>query len=287
MKILLVGAHNLHPKNRNAINHYKNIHFDYIHNCNEINNIDLTLYDAVYSPAESFDSSKFPNTKFMFGPHITILPDNQVNIVKHSNSVYNQLCDWNVKVWGSFPVSNGLRLIALPFGVETEKFKPACSIQEKTKVFIYCKNRHPELYEYVKQFLNNLGINYHIFHYGNYHEHDYLNYLKESKYGIWIGRHESQGFALEECLSMNVPLLVWDVKSMNEEHTRHYENHLASAIPYWDERCGEYFFNKDDLSNTYKTFISKLENYKPRDFIIENLSIEVCEQKMINTIQNI
>ena len=51
-----------------------------------------------------------------------------------------------------------------------------------------------------------------------YNETDYINYLKECKYGIWVDAHESQGFALEEALSLDVPLLVWNIKSLNQEY---------------------------------------------------------------------
>ena len=34
------------------------------------------------------------------------------------------------------------------------------------------------------------GLEYKVFVYGNYEENDYLDWIKESKFGIWIGRHE-------------------------------------------------------------------------------------------------
>ena len=40
--------------------------------------------------------------------------------------------------------------------------------------------------------------------------------LKQARFCIWIGRHESQGFAFQECLASNVPILVWDVQSMKD-----------------------------------------------------------------------
>jgi hypothetical protein len=33
--------------------------------------------------------------------------------------------------------------------------------------------------------------------------------------------------------------------------------------------------------------ITNIEDYKPRDFILENLSMEVCENKLIETINNL
>jgi glycosyltransferase involved in cell wall biosynthesis len=132
------------------------------------------------------------------------------------------------------------------------------------------------------------NINYIIFNYNtNYQENDYLNYLQNSSYGIWIGRHESQGFALEEALSCDVPLLVWDVKSMNQEFGSNYEDIHATSIPYWDERCGEYFTDFGELEEVHNKLLNNIQNYKPREFILEKLSINVCENKLINIINNI
>jgi hypothetical protein len=48
----------------------------------------------------------------------------------------------------------------------------------------------------------------------------------------------------------------------------------ASSIPYWDDKCGEVFYDKNEK---FKLFILKLDNYQPRQFILDNLFMEVCE----------
>ena len=74
---------------------------------------------------------------------------------------------------------------------------------------------------------------------------------------------------------------------MKQEYGSTYDNVRATTIPYWDSRCGEVFFSADDLESTFKIFLSKLDQYKPRDFIIENLSFEKCEDKLIEVIHQI
>ena len=136
--------------------------------------------------------------------------------------------------------------------------------------------------------VKNKNINYYVFSYDRkYDEDDYIRFLQNAKYGIIIGRHESQGFAIEEALSCNAPLFVWNVKSMNEEAGYNYGDIPATTIPYWDHRCGEYFYNQSEIEDKFNLFLSKLETYKPRDFVLENLSREICENKLIQTIHNI
>ena len=288
MKILYIKS-NMHSKNNNALMNYKNINFYIINNITNLNEIDLSKFDVVYSPCEPINVNEYPNTKFIFGPHFSVFPEkHHMDIIRRKNVIYVQPSEWAAEVWKISPLCNNIKIQSLPFGVDTEKFNNNKSISEREKVFIYFKTRHPQLLYILQSFLNDKNISYEIFNYNTrYDENTYIEYLKEAKYGIWLGRHESQGFALEEALSCNVPLLVWNVKSMNEEYGYNYSDIPASVIPYWDERCGEYFLNVTELENTFNTFISKLETYKPREYILENLTMEVCEQKLIQLIENI
>jgi hypothetical protein len=288
MKILYIKS-NMHSKNNNALMNYKNINFYIINNITNLNEIDLSKFDVVYSPCEPINVNEYPNTKFIFGPHFSVFPEkHHMDIIRRKNVIYVQPSEWAAEVWKISPLCNNIKIQSLPFGVDTEKFNNNKSISEREKVFIYFKTRHPQLLYILQSFLNDKNISYEIFNYNTrYDENTYIEYLKEAKYGIWLGRHESQGFALEEALSCNVPLLVWNVKSMNEEYGYNYSDIPASVIPYWDERCGEYFYNVNELENIFNTFISKLETYKPREYILENLTMEVCEQKLIQLIENI
>jgi hypothetical protein len=74
---------------------------------------------------------------------------------------------------------------------------------------------------------------------------------------------------------------------MSQEYNSNYPNHPATSIPYWDSRCGEFFYQKNELEEIYNKFISNLNNYKPREFILENLSVETCAKKFEKIIKNI
>ncbi len=288
MKILYIKS-NMHQKNHNAIMSYKNITFFVINDTSYLSSIDLSQFDAVYSPCEEIHVNKYPYTKFLFGPHFSVFPEEkQMNIIRRNNVTYIHPSEWAAKVWSNNPICNNIKIESLPFAVDTDKFLDVKHVSDKQKIFIYFKSRKPILLNIIQNFLNSKNIVYEIFNYNTrYDEHTYIEYLKNAKYGIWLGRHESQGFALEEALSMNVPLLVWDVKSMNEEYDYNYDDIPATCIPYWDERCGEYFYNIEELENVFNIFLSKLETYKPREYVLENLSLDICENKFIKLINSI
>lgn len=287
MKVLFI-PNSIHIKNLFAIQKY-NIHIITIYNTN-LDNINLNEFDVVYSPCSPIDVSKYPNTKFLFGPHFSVFPEkHHMELIKSSkNIVYVQPSDWARDVWRNNPLCKDIRIESLPFGVDTEKFNQIKPINERNKVFVYFKRRNPSEFNIIKEFLESFGISFRIFDYVHkYDENEYINYLHESKFGIWLDAHESQGFALEEALACNVPLLVWNVNSMKQEHGSSYGNIPATTIPYWDSTCGESFIHPNELFTTFNKFITKINNYKPRDYIINNLSIKKCEEKFIELVNKI
>lgn len=270
-----------HPKNRNALMNYKTINI-----ITDPNKIDEC--DYIYSPGNPINISKYNNKKIIFGPHFSVFPESNLNSIKSSNAVYIQPSEWAKNCWKEFNETTNLRIEVMPFGVDTNRFNEIKPINERNKIFIYYKRRDPQELKFIQDFLNKKGFEYIIFDYlKSYDESNYLNYLQDSKFGIILDAHESQGFAIEEALSCNVPLLVWNVKSMKQEYGSKYDDYYATSIPYWDERCGEYFYNKEELETTFDTFISKINNYKPREYILDNLSMDVCEKKFIDMLKNI
>jgi hypothetical protein len=282
MKILCYSE-GLHHKNLHALQNYKSIDFYITNNFNEILESDLSAYDVVYSPSKPLNVIHFPDTKFIFGPHFSNLPKTDISHIKQSNSIYIQPSNWAVNMWKKYSFCNGLKIKSLPFGVDTDKFNQLVPICNRNKGFIYFKNRDPLELQFLEYLLSLQNIEYKLFDYQNrYDETDYLDCLQKSKFGIWLGCHESQGFALQEALSCNVPLFVWSVKSMNQEYGCNYDDIHATTIPYWNDNCGEYVYDIKDFQIKFNNFLLKIENYQPRQFILDNLSINRCEQLFID-----
>jgi hypothetical protein len=286
MKILFINIH-MHAKNLDALLKYN--HYFFIINHTNLDQIDLSEFDIIYSPSQPLNVKKYPNTKFLFGPHFSVFPEkHHMDIICEKNVIYTHPSDWARDVWRNNPLCDNLRIESLPFGVNTEKFNQVLPIEEREGIFIYYKARHPIELEQINEFFSKLNYNIKIFNYTTrYSENDYLHALQNCKFGVWVGRHESQGFALEEALSCNIPLLVWDVTSMNQEYGYNYDDIPATCIPYWNENCGESFTNINDLPSVFSKFISNLHNYKPRDYILENLSIKKCDDIFTNLINSI
>ncbi len=254
-------------------------------------------WDLVFIPSEYIPPSLFPRAKsIMYGPQNFVFANgpwlkDQVYFPPHC--FYNLLSDWVIDVQNEM---GGLSLPAksLPFAVDVEAFKPL-NLPKGYDCFVYFKQRELADFAYVLEELNRRRLTYKIITYGKYKEEDYLNTLQKSKFGIWIGRHESQGFGLEECLSCDVPLLVWDCTSMFQEYDNDkmvYQEHLgrknllATAKPYWDSTCGLSFTTKEEFPAFLSLMTQYYTKFHPRDFILQTLSPEACMDRLLKEIKN-
>ena len=283
MKILYIGS--CHFKNNNAINLY-NLNIDHVQDLDD--NLDLSSYTCIFSPSKIIDKkyiTKYPDIKFILGPHISVFPDERFLELKHKNLTYITPSEWVKSCFISSEYTQGLNIQVLPFGVDTSRFIPYDQEREDY-VFIYFKHRYYRELDLILHELNKRNIKIiWIFNYDNkYQESYYYEVIKKCKWGLWLGAHESQGFGLEEALSCNVPLLVWNVRSMNQEAGYNNPDVPATSIPYWSDLCGEYFYDIQEFDKVYNKFISNLENYKPREYILENLSIDVCKKKFLDLV---
>ena len=272
LDLLIIG--DLHHKNRLGLNMMLSKHgITYKYGGDS----DIVDYQYIYCPDRAIDPSNYANKKFIFGPHFSVFPTNKLTTINnvHNNSIYIQPSKWAKEVWINMNANVILPIKHFAFPVDMKRFNPTRVVREKA--FIYFKRRKPTELRLITNMLDARKIEYKIFDYvQRYDEEEYLNYLQQCKYGIILDAHESQGFAIEEALSCNVPLLVWNTKYMSQEVGGNYNNIPCTTIPYWDERCGEYFYEETELETTFHIFTNKLDTYKPREYIHENLSVDVC-----------
>jgi len=281
--LLIIGQ--LHAKNRRGLDlmlSKNNINYKYGSE-NDIND-----YQNIYCPSGVINPSMYKTKNIVFGPHFSTFPNNTLLKINNAsnNSVYIQPSQWARNVWINMNADKILPIKQFAFPVDMEKFKPIDT--SRKKVFVYFKRRQPAELKLITNLLEKNGMEYKIFDYvKRYNEEEYLQYLQQCKYGIILDAHESQGFAIEEALSCNVPLLVWNTKYMSQEVGGKYNDIPCTTIPYWDERCGHYFYEGSELDKSFDIFIGNLESYNPREYIQENLSVDVCFKKLVELYENI
>jgi glycosyltransferase involved in cell wall biosynthesis len=252
-------------------------------------------WDIILSPSEYINPAYFPNAKkIIFGPHAFIhlkAPWTESQCFD-SRCVYNLLSNWVVefvKEQGNL----GIETCTLPFAVDVERFKRDEPLEYKYDCFIYEKHRDIKIFQEVTNYVKSLGLKYKVFNtHKKYDEEEYLEVLKNVRFGIWLDSHESQGFALQEALSCNVPLVVLDAKSVFDERNEKGEvayaaeqgkyKWLATTCPYWHECCGFKDQSLDVLKTNIVRMTKEYSRFKPREFVLEFLSPKVCMNRFLN-----
>lgn len=216
----------------------------------------------------------------VIGPNLYVTPRQIPTDMDLSKTLYLHPSPWVIDMWreGGF---NRAPLKAWPTGIDTDEFVPYRDT--KTEVVIYFKERYSEELAYIENILTNQKISYSVLHYGHYNETEYHSKLATAKYLIWLGRQESQGIALEEALSTNVPILVWDVPKLGHWQSNpeamavfnDQENNFTGATSayYFDSKCGIIVRDRIDLEKSILSLENNYQTYNPRQYITENLSL--------------
>jgi hypothetical protein len=270
--LLIIGG--LHFKNQRGLEEL--LRGEYVYGTME----DIPKHIHIYSPSEPIDTSLYPDKFFLFGPHFSLFPDTKLLTVhnEHRNSVYLLPSQWILDIWTAKNAEVFLPLSIFPFPVDTTTFLPTGKPREK--VFVYFKHRNPFELAEIEDYLEKNNISYTLFNYGKgYKEEDYLAVLKESKYGIVLDAYETQGFAIQEALSADVPLFVWDCRTMLQYYSTVQKDLLCTSVPYWDDRCGTKVYTLGQFELDFPNFVLNLSTYEPRQFILENLSVGKCRER--------
>jgi hypothetical protein len=268
MKLLLEGW--LHHKNEIGIKLMRKNGLDVYFKFDR-----RTKYDCIINTSK-FTQYENHNGKLIIGPHIDIIDINKQLVYFEQKCYFNCLSNWNVNIHKSLINSDKIKFISLPFAVDIQKFMPK---EKNGKPVIYFKKVDKNR---LNDVLNHFGEKFILFDCEKkYKENDFFNAISRAPYCIWIGSHESQGFALQETLSSNTPIFVINVRTLREEINSKWVDFMpeqkleATAAPYFDDSCGIISF-PERWKEDWLVFIKNIINYTPRDYIVNTLSPINC-----------
>ena len=156
-----------------------------------------------------------------------------------------------------------------------------------TDCLIYFKNRSDEDLLRVLDFVKNRNISYTGLQYGKYTQDEFRESLSEVKYCIVIDNTESQGIAIQEMMSVNKPLFVWNqTEGYREDYLGNTHKITGSSIPYWSDECGEYVNTFNDFEEKFDVFLNNLDRYSPKKFIERELSPQKSVQILLDLFEN-
>ena len=294
MKLLQYPA-DCHKKNWESIQRMCVLYDIILEQTNDRERLNIKDYDILWLPMFWLSPDEVPNCKIMMGPHHFTFPDKRKgdicgspNPEWSSRSFYSCLSPWVRDLYHEFTEETTIPLCCIPFGI---KELPARNLSNCIyDCILYTKHRDTSEIEYIEKILVKKGVEYVKFSYGSYKDNEYQDALQKAKFVIWLGSHESQGFAFQECLARNIPILVCDATDLYKESFHYYEEHRgqkalrSTTASWWDSRCGLKIDTLDSFPSALHKMKHSYNSFTPQAFVRENLSDKVCMERILQTL---
>jgi len=184
-----------------------------------------------------------------------------------------------------------------PVGIDTDLWAPA-GREKKYQFLIYNKIRweqetmqqnlvNPILTELTKRNISYIEIKY-----GTYKPEYLKQVIGECWFSIFLCEHETQGLAYQQILSSGLPILAWDRGGYWQDPSWFPDKIMfrpVSSVPYWDKNCGVKFSSFADFGLKLSVFLELYvaKQFKPREYILQNLTLEKCAAKYVEIIASI
>lgn len=191
--------------------------------------------------------------KTLMGPNLMTLPSDHPAVWKRYRhfivpsipvlelySKFRETEDCSLHVWAS--------------GIDTDRFR--VERNPIRDVLVYFKNRNPDELGLLVDELNSRGLSFEVLSYGHYSENDFLRACSEAAVAVVLDGAESQGIAIMEMMSMNVPLYVLNGGS-------DIEGYNGVTAPYFDETCGII----GTWTERFQEFLTRRSQFNPRSFV--------------------
>ncbi|MBT1155727.1 hypothetical protein J1C56_08995 [Aminobacter anthyllidis] len=145
-----------------------------------------------------------------------------------------------------------------PAGVDANRWAPSGG--KRSKILIYEK-RQPEAAAEAVEVIRSAGLEPVTMRYGNYQPEEFKRALDEAVACVVVGQSESQGLALAEAWSMDVPTFVRRYDFIPEMAV------ACSAAPYLTSSTGAFWSSDDELR---QLLASDMDGYAPREWVLAN-----------------
>jgi hypothetical protein len=159
-------------------------------------------------------------------------------------------------------------------------------------ILLYTKGRDVQDIRAITDFLEQHALPYIHMAYGSYTETELIETARRARFGIIVDSSESQGIAIEELMSINLPLVVYDISFWNQNISAGGGTNTgttafpATSIPYFDDICGYTSIHLAEVHTYILRINEELQQsnhrFSPRTYILNQLSLkkqakELCD----------
>ena len=193
--------------------------------------------------------------------------------------------EWAAGLIGDAPLRAKSR--ACPCGVDTEAWRPSGGERTSTAL-VYWKSGDEAFCEQVERIVRACGLeptrvrSLHGEH-AMFSPADYRQLLDLSAIGVFLSTFETQGLALAEAWSMNVPTVVWDPQGTAVWRGRSFES--RSSAPYLTPATGRLWRTIDELEPVLRGALAERSSFRPREWMIANMTDAICSAALFEIIR--
>jgi hypothetical protein len=142
-------------------------------------------------------------------------------------------------------------------------------ISSKQNVLVYKKNISDEIFEKIIRILENKKVKYDVVKYGEHNKKQYQDELRKATLLIYLQTTESQGIALQEAWSFDIPTMVLRNHTWTDG-TYSWSDDKISA-PYLNDDNG-LFFTLENFDQEFTKIMNNDYKFTPRQYCIDHLS---------------
>ncbi|WP_435171525.1 glycosyltransferase [Falsirhodobacter sp. 1013] len=242
--------------------------------------VGISGYPGVY------DRVRLPNPA-IFGPGF-VPPPHEVEAIGARCNIrfFTAPSEWACKIWRP---TLGDRVQPLFAPIILSDWPDLSQNAKTNDVLIYDKIRWqrealvPRIHGRLGAHLKRRGLTSQTLRYGAHHGSDFRAALRRSRAMVFLCEHETQGLAYQEAMASGIPILAWDEGRLIDPAERRMApaDLVVSSVPYFDARCGM-TFTEPQIEERFDAFWSVLEDFRPRDYVAEELNAQKSAQVYLN-----
>jgi len=164
--------------------------------------------------------------------------------------------------------------VPCPCGVDAEYWRPTG--QPRTNIaLVYWKSGDEAFCEEVERIVGTCGLEPRRVR-SAHGEHaifgaaDFRRLLDEAVVGVFLSTFETQGLALAEAWSMDVPTVVWDPRGRAEWRGRSFQ--AGSSAPYLTAATGRLWRTTSELEPVLRGALAERSAFHPRQWLLANMT---------------
>jgi len=175
-----------------------------------------------------------------------------------------------------------------PSGVDAEFWKPGPTRVRRTAV-VYWKSGDAAFCEQVEAIVRGCGLEPRRVESGaGEHAHFTPAQLRalfdEAAVAVFLSAFETQGLALAEAWSMDVPTLAWDPRGIASWRGRSFQS--GSSAPYLTAATGRSWQSIDALEPLLREALAGPESFRPRQWVLEHMTDAICSTALYAIIRD-